>query len=70
MYVDNEESFLLTACLNGISYTTIKPLHSSQCYRERGERERERWGVNETERGKRRWEGKKESLGKGIKHEE
>ena len=43
MYVDNEENFLLAARLNGISYTTIKPLHSSQCCRERGERAGKEW---------------------------
>ena len=41
--VDNEESFLLAACCNGVSYTTIKPLHSSQCCRERGERAGKEW---------------------------
>lgn len=50
MNVDNEESFLLAACCNGVSYTTIKPLHSSQCCREGG---REGWmdGWREKEGG-------------------
>ena len=51
MNVDDEESFLLAACCNGVSYTTIKPLHSSQGCRERGERAGKEWeGEREGER--------------------
>lgn len=51
--VDNEESFLLAACCNGVSYTTIKPLHSSQCCRVGG-----REGGKKRAVGRRGWRKK------------
>lgn len=67
--VDNEESFLLAACCNGVSYTTIKPLHSSQCCREGGRE----GGVDGWVEGKGGWwrgEVRKARLEKGRKYEE